>query len=392
MKILITTGLFPPDIGGPATYVPRIAEALAGRGHDVTAIAPQDRGVACPIIAPPYQLVRFHRARALRYANFFVELWRAFVTVLRKARACDVMFVNGLDLAATIATRLTGKPMVVKVVGDGAWEIAHNRGWTTLSLDEFSQAQGLRIGLFRLVLRSAAKHARAVIVPSRYLARIVEEWGVPGKRIGVVYNAFASLDQKVGALPDVELPQTFCQGLRLIVIGRLVPHKRVASIIQVLVEMQDARLIVVGDGPEWCNLQSLIEKLGLTDRVFMTGRLSQQKTWGLLARYADALVLNSTYEGLPHILLEAAYFGVPIVATAVGGTPEVVQDEETGLLISPDSPNNLLTALQRLQADPDLRRRLAANARHVATRFSFGQMVDQTEQVLQTVCSPSRSG
>ena len=89
MKVLITVGIFPPDIGGPATYVPRIASALTKWGHLVTVVAPREPGVPCPIVAPPYRLVRFHQAHFLRYANYFIELWRAFVTILRECQVFD---------------------------------------------------------------------------------------------------------------------------------------------------------------------------------------------------------------------------------------------------------------------------------------------------------------
>jgi glycosyltransferase involved in cell wall biosynthesis len=381
VRILIAAGIFPPEIGGPATYVPRIAEALAARGHAVTVVAPQDRGSACPIIDPPYRLVRFHRARAVRYANFFVELWRAFVTVLREARVCDVVFVNGLGLPSMLAARSTGKPMVVKVVGDGAWEIAHNRGWTKLNLDEFQEAHSFRIGLSRMLLHAAARRAQAVIAPSCYLARIVERWGVAGERIHVVYNALIPPEPEDNASSGTALPPGFDQGFRLITVGRLVPHKRIEDIIAALTRLDNANLVIVGDGPKWDNLQALTGKLRLSDRVFMTGRLPREAVWRLLAEHADVLVLNSTYEGLPHILLEAAHLGVPVVATKVGGTPEVVRDGKTGLLIPPDSPDELVGALRRLQSDSALRRRLAASGRE-AVRGSFWWVVKETEQVL----------
>ena len=212
LRILVTTGIFPPDVGGPATYVPGMAEALAARGHEVTVVAPQERLVPSPITNPSYRLVRFQRARYLRYANFFVELGRALVTILREARRCDVMFVNGLGLPAVLASRLVGKPMVVKVVGDGAWELAHARGWTTLDLDEFQKARGWWVRLLRWWHHQAARRARAVIVPSRYLARIVERWGVPASRVHVVYNAFNLPAQQGDLSHDLGLEPCFLPG------------------------------------------------------------------------------------------------------------------------------------------------------------------------------------
>jgi glycosyltransferase involved in cell wall biosynthesis len=149
--------------------------------------------------------------------------------------------------------------------------------------------------------------------------------------------------------------------------------------------LEDATLVDAGDGPFKSALQAQVQQLGLAERVRLIGRVPQERLWGLLAYYADVFVLNSLYEGLPHILLEAAYFGVPVVATAVGGTPEVVQHGETGLLVPPDSPVDLLAALQRLQADPLLRQRLGTKARRGIARFSFERMVEQTERAIEAV-------
>lgn len=380
MHILMTTGLFPPDIGGPATYVPRVAAALTERGHQVTVVAPQEPGVPCPITDPPYCLVRFDHARAVRYVNFFIELGRAFVAVLRQARACDVLFVNGLDLPAVWAARLTGKPMAVKVVGDGAWEIAHNRGWTTLNLDAFQRARGLRIGLFRLLRHAAARRARRVITPSHYMARLVEGWGIPGERIRVVYNALEEAQTE-----KVPLPNGFHDGFRLLMAGRIIPLKRMDQVIAAIPRLDGARLVIAGDGPQKAELESLVARLGLGERVWFTGAISRGQVWSLLKEYADVLVLNSVHETFPHLLVEAAECGVPVVATAVGGTPEIVQDGESGLLIPPDSPEELRAALRRLQANPALRQRLAEGARRAAARFSFERMIDETERVLLEV-------
>lgn len=387
MRILITVGLFPPDVGGPATYVPAIAKALALRGHRVVVVAPQDRAAPCPVADPPYRLVRFYRASFLRYANFVLELWRAFAATLREARGCDVIYCNGLGLPTAWVSRLVRRPMVVKVVGDESWELAYNRGWTDRYLEKFQQTRGCRIGFIRLLHHLAARWAKTVIVPSHYLARIVKGWGVSAGRMCVIYNAFVAPVTTNDDLPDVPLPARFHEGLRLITVGRLVPLKRTADVILVIARMEDVRLIVVGDGPQAQYLEALVGEQALTDRVLLLGRLSQDRVWSLLARYADVLILNSIHESLPHVILEAAYLGVPVVATAVGGIPELLEDEKTGLLISPDSPDGLLTALRRLQGDSALRLRLSRNARCSVERFGFERMVEQTEHVLEAAAA-----
>ncbi len=382
MRILITVGIYPPDIGGPATYVPFIADRLADRGHEVTVVAPRSRGLGSPITHPPYRFVGFDRSHLLRYLNFFIEMRRAFFTILKEARPCDLVYINGLDMVAILVARRLQRPAVVKVVGDGAWEIAFNRGWTTLDLDRFQLTRGVRVGLFRAMRHAAAKNANTVITPSHYLARLVHGWGVPEHRIRTVANAFVAPELAAASLPDPEVPVRFKQGFRLLTVGRLIPIKRVGDVVRVLSEMKDASLVIAGDGPLRQELHALTERLGVTDRIILLGQIPQTKVWSLLTQYADTLILNSVHESFPHILLEAAHFGVPVVATSVGGTPEIVTDKETGLLIPPDSPESLSIALRRLQDDPDLRCRLSSGARRRAEDFSPERMLAETERVL----------
>src|ERR1700741_3605643 len=121
MRILITTPVFPPDLGGPAVYVPSIARFLAARGHQVRVIAfcsdPKPSGY-------PFDVVSILPARmSVRYL-------RAFFAVLRHAREFDVVYVNEhLALLHVLAARLRRKPVVMRMMVDGAWEISHRRGW-----------------------------------------------------------------------------------------------------------------------------------------------------------------------------------------------------------------------------------------------------------------------
>jgi glycosyltransferase involved in cell wall biosynthesis len=379
VKVLITTGIFPPEIGGPATYVPTIAEALARHGHIIGVIAPQKRGVQSPIQDPSYRLIRFPHAHTLRYVNFLIEFWRAFASILNEIHAYELLYVNGLDLPAALASILTNRPMVMKIVGDYAWELAHSRRLTSHNLEEFQNQHSFRTGLLKVIYHAAPKHSQAVIVPSRYLAGIVAGWGVKHEVIHVVYNALSQPPKPA----TLNLPDGFNQGFRLLMVGRMIPLKRMEQVIGILPNLGDTRLVIVGDGPLHPQLTKLIDELGLAQRVLLIGQLSHSEVWALMTQYADVLVLNSIHETFPHVLLEAAQCGLPVVATSTGGTTEIVVEGETGLLIPPDSPDQLLVALQRLRTDVDLRQKLSRNARLVAHRFTYDRMVEETELVLQ---------
>ena len=385
LKILIITGIYPPDIGGPATYVSRMASALANRGHLVTVVAPQDWDNPGPIIDPAYRLVRFYRAKYIRYINYLIEFWRAFFQIYREAKECDLIYHNGLGIPPVIVGMLLGKPLVTKVVGDKAWEWSFTRGWTQKNLDAFQDDKAIFFRFLRWYHHAPVRRANTVITPSKYLARTVHLWGVPQNKIQVVYNAFEVPTNLAGKGPGPVLGENFQKGFRLVTVGRLIPHKGILGIIKAVERMNDTILLIVGDGLLRKELEAYVSKVSLSERVFFCGRLSQQELWGVLAQYAEGIVLNSTYEGLPHVLLEAAYFGVPIIATAVGGTVEFIEDEVTGLLIHPNRPGELEKAIRRLKDEAGLRKVLQKNARETLKKFSYQKQVEDTENILLEV-------
>ncbi len=380
LKILITTGIFPPDIGGPATYVPRIAAALAGRGHRVTVVAPMDRGIPDPVEQPAYRLVRFPRPKRVRYLNFFVEMGRAVWAVWRESRHCDVIFHNGLGIAPVIASSLRRRPLIVKIVGDKVWEWAITRGWTAKNLDDFQTETSLKLRFLRWFHHAPVSRAATIIVPSRYLAEVVKNWGNTAAKTRVVYNAFHLPEPPHEDLPP--LPASFADQFCLVTVGRLIPHKRVDQIIWAVQSLDGVALLMIGDGLLRSQLEAQVMELGLSGRVHFTGQIPPAQVAGYLKNRADAFVLNSTYEGLPHVLLEAIYFEVPIIATAVGGTVEVVENDTTGLLINPAAPQELESAIQKLAGDPNWGRELAANAKTRLPNFSFEALLTATEAIL----------
>ena len=122
--------------------------------------------------------------------------------------------------------------------------------------------------------------------------------------------------------------------------------------------------------------------LGVLERIYFAGQRTGEETLALLAA-ADVFVLNSTHEGLPHVVLEAMSVGVPVVATAVGGTPEVVRDGENGLLIPPQVEGALCKILSRLVSSPDERTRLASEGKRTAASFGYLRMIEQTSALLE---------
>jgi glycosyltransferase involved in cell wall biosynthesis len=364
MRILIVTGIYPPDIGGPAVYVPRIAGRLAER-HDVVGVITLADGRADDTRSP-FPVLRLPRGqwRPLRWM-------RTILAIARAARGADVVYANGLLLETVVATRLlTRRAVVAKIVGDLIWERARNAG-LGLELEAFQVAPlPPKWRVLRWLQGAYLRRCDAVIVPSRFLAGIVSGWGVPSGRIEVVTNSVEPPSSAIHETPPVH---------DIVTVARLVPWKGLAPLISI-VARRGWRLLVIGDGPLRDELRRSAASLGAA--VTFVGSVPQKDVAGLM-RSAQVFVLNSTYEGLPHIVLEAKQAGLPVVATAVGGTPEVIDDGSNGILVPPGRNDVLEAAIEGLLADPEHAQALvAAGLRQIADRFSVDGLVDATERVL----------
>jgi glycosyltransferase involved in cell wall biosynthesis len=373
MRICLVTGIFPPDIGGPASYVPQIAEGLQELGHHLELVTLADRPDES---TRPYPFV-VHRIR--RAGTRPVRLARTVLEITRVARRSDLVFANGLLLEAAVAARIVRKPLVMKVVADWAWERATSWGLTRENLEGFQpRRQGWRAGALKRLRTRVVLQAASVIVPSQYLGRIVRGWGVEPERVVCIYNA---LDLPKSS-PRYRLPDF--EGATLCTVGRLVPVKGIEGLIHLLRELPKVRLVIVGEGPERLALEESAIKIGVSSRVLFTGLLDPSDVLGCLAR-SDLFVLNSTHEGLPHVILEAFEAGVPVLATAVGGVPEIIRHGENGWLVPPGQEEELRESVQRLLSDRPLCQKLVEQGRRtLQERFSRSRLLTETERVLAT--------
>lgn len=366
MKILIVTGIFPPDTGGPANYVPAIAEALS-REHEVI-------GVVTLSDTPDHDDARYAYPvfRLLRGENRLRRRWRTVAVIRRLLETADVVYLNGLVLEGMVAARLLQRrPVVIKVVGDLVWEQARNTGATVLDIDDF-QSPGSKPPVWKALRWLQGMYTAAadrVIVPSRYLGDVVRGWGVPADKVAVVFNAVKPPE----AAPD----RTFDHDV--VTVARLVSWKGIDRLIDVCAG-RGWSLLVVGDGPSRSDLEARAARTGA--RVTFTGQAPKADVARQMRR-ARVFVLNSTYEGLPHIVLEAKLAGLPVVATAVGGTPETIHDGVDGYLVGVNDNDALGIALARLLEDESHRQAIAdAGLEDARARFAFDTMYRETVAVL----------
>jgi glycosyltransferase involved in cell wall biosynthesis len=275
---------------------------------------------------------------------------------------------------AALGAGLARRPLVVKLVSDEVFERARRSGRFGGTLDEFQRVGGgARLRFLRRTRDRALRRASHVLCPSAYLRDIALTWGLDPKRVSVLPNPAPEVPplpsrNELRAELGLEL-----DGSVLAFAGRLGPQKALGVALDAIADVPGVTLAVAGDGPDRQEIERRAGDRGLEGRVRFLGSVSREQVLRLF-RAADASLLSSSWENFPHTVVEALAVGSPVIATAVGGVPEVVRHGENGLLVPPGDPEALAAAIRRFFADDGLRRRLAEAA--------SGSVAGYTEQAV----------
>jgi glycosyltransferase involved in cell wall biosynthesis len=327
------------EIGGAQTYVAALLPALT-RDFDVTVAAHgpgplREAAAANGVRFLPLSNVR-RPISPLRDLAGLVEL----VRLLRRERP-DILHANSskAGILGRLAAALTRVPIRIFTV----------HGWA------FSAHSGVASRLYLWADRLMSPLTTVTICVSDYSrAKGLEAGTCSPERTAVIPNA-------------VEIPPARPAGRDrnppvLVAVGRLKAPKDFLTFVRALGLLRPgaAKTLIVGEGPDRPELEAEIRRLEIGDNVQLLGE--RRDVLELLAD-ADVFVLSSASEGMPVSVLEAMAAGLPVVGSRVGGVPELVVDGETGLLVEPGDPDELAAAIDRLLADPQLRRRLAETGR-----------------------------
>jgi glycosyltransferase involved in cell wall biosynthesis len=277
-----------------------------------------------------------------------------------KAAKADLLVTHTFkpNCLGRIAARRLGIPCVVV-----------SRGWTW---------ENLKVRMYETMDRVNLRFVDHVVAVSEGQAEKVRKAGVPSPRLSVIrnaarLNAFAKPDAEYRTKLRSFFPSELQVDSVVLGAGRLSQEKGFAVMVEAAAEVlklqPNAGFIIFGEGVERPTMESRIRELGLIGRVVLPGFTAQLDKY---LPWADVVVLPSFTEGLPNVALEASAAGVPVVATAVGGTPEVIADEETGFLVPSGNPSMLGERITRLLGDAELRKRFGNAGRvRMETQFTF---------------------
>ncbi len=376
MKLLIATGLYAPDIGGPATYGLLLEDELPKRGYSVTIV--------------PFGWVR-HYPKIIRHLVYAYKLWS-------EAKQADIIYALdsiSVGIPALLVAKITRKPFLLRLGGDYAWEQGRNRFGLTNTLDEYlvdRSSRPLMVRLLAWLQTRVATRAVQVVAPSEYLKSVFMKWGVEETKIEVIYSALLPIEVD-GTKEELREQLSFTTPT-IISAGRLVPWKGFHILLQVaatLIKKYPAlTLVIAGDGPEEARLKQKTEELGIAPSVRFVGRISK-KALGASVKAADVFVLNTAYEGLSHQLVEVMDLGTPIVTTPAGGNIELITDSVDGFLVPFNDAEKLGEAIERILDHPETRTRIVQSARVRAADFSADKKIAELDQLLLTIYERSHS-
>jgi len=374
LRILVVSGIWPPDVGGPASHAPEVAAFLAARGHDLDVVITAEREPAHE--GYPVHWVRRSLPPGVRHLAT-LQLIRS------RARRAEVVYTTGMLGRSSLGSMLARTPFVTKLTADPAYERARRWRLTAGSLQEFQDHPG-RVSLPLRVARDAdLRRAAHVVSPSAYLLELARGWGVAPDRTTVLPNPAPPLPEL--ASRDELRERLGFEGPTLVFAGRLTAQKSLDVGIEAA-RRAGVGLVIAGDGPD----RGALEALGYGRFL---GPLPRRDVLELF-KAGDASLLSSAWENFPHTVVEALAVGTPVIATRTGGVGEVLEDGVNGLVVEPGDLEALTLAISRFFAEAGLSERLRANAAASVARYAPESVYGQLEKILVRAAggSPAAAG
>lgn len=357
--IVLATGIFPPEEGGPATYSKLLQDKMPTFGFTVDVF--------------PFRTVR-RFPRWMRHFIYFLKLWRA-------AFRADIVYAQdtvSVGFPALCAAKFSGRKFLIRVPGDYAWEQSTQRSGVTDSIDDFQhKTYGFSTELLRSIQKFVVSHADLVITPSHYFRDLVRGWVTHQDKVVTIYNGVDF--NELGIRADISYkPQT------IITAGRLVPWKGFHELVSLMSEMPEWNLCIAGEGPLRSTLEEHIRNLHLEERVMLLGSIPRNE---LIKRIQESeiFVLNTHFESFSYQIVEVMRTGTPIVTTKVGNLAEIIEDKKEGVLVDPGDLKQIKSTILSIHNDSSLRKTYATHAYEKSNQFSIENTLTKTAEAINSL-------
>jgi glycosyltransferase involved in cell wall biosynthesis len=347
LRVGLVTGIFPPDIGGPATFIPMLMAELESSKINYTVVTLSSQG---PIFSKKDSnlVIRIPRAlpRPIRMLSTVVAIFCLSFSVKR-------FYVNGLYEEFALGNLFFRSRSVVKIVGDPIWERFRNRENSQVGIADFdSRRISLVWKLQRVLLNFSLNRSSILVVPGKELKKVTESWGLKPKVIQINNGVYlqSTLDQK----------RTECA----IVVSRLVNWKNIHKAI-IACHASGIPLLIFGEGPELEKLKAIQESLDSSTQFFSS--LDRAATIEMMRRHKYFLLL-SEYEGQSFALLEAMSMGMVAVVSNITANTDVVKNGLNGLVVNASSQEDINQALLKVSHNTLLQESIKVNSQEYIVR------------------------
>ena len=373
MNILITVGIFPPDIGGPASFVPKIAKHLINMDNKVKIICLADEENL--LLEDELDVLRIRRSTYLP-----IRWFKTISLIIKHGRKSDILFVNGLGVEAAIANLYLRKKIVRKIVGDHVWERFYNKKRTSETFDDFQNLKhNLNVRIQKLIRNWSISSSEVVITPSDHLKEFINRTN-PKTEVLKINNGIEITEFKRSKTPLHEF--------NILINSRLVVQKNIHLVIEAMdsIKNLDINLKIIGECGEFERLEDLITNLKIQNRVKMIGKVENN----LISEYlktSNLFIQASDYEGLPHSILEAINYEVPILSTEVGGCKDLLDNGDRGFIIS--SPQNKQQIAEKIDYiyenyDTAITKAVAAK-KYIQNKYNFSTQAKIYTEVFEKI-------
>lgn len=332
MNIVLATGIYPPDIGGPATYVKALAEELASRGEQVTVIT---YGLEDAVEKAPWTLVRVKKGKG------GITRWKRYAAALKEhADEADVIYCfSSVSVGVPLFMARLEKPLtVLRLGGDFLWERYTDRGGRRGLRSFYITFKGTRMVMGR-VLRAFD----GLVFSTTFQERLSEFLFKRLPHHTVIQNALP-----LHPAPVFHEKQDM---FKLLFLGRFVRFKNLPNLLHAVAKLPYVHLTLVGEGPEQEKLAELMVRLGLNNRIKMLGSVTAEDRSKIFAEH-DLMVIPSLTEISPNAALEARAAGLPVLLTEETGlSPELAEGMVLKSLKSVEDITRAIIEVEKNYAD-----------------------------------------
>jgi len=340
LNILIVTGIYPPDIGGPANFSPEFGDFLRLNGHKVEILTLSDKAIKSTLEPTVHRVLRSGRfRRRLQVVNLIIKL----------GNKSDVIIATGLYEEVGIASLFLSKRLVMRIVGDPVWERATNNLQTSAPISEFTE-NSLSLKAQRNLLTWSINRGDLVVTPSGQLHDLLHRWGVS---IEVVVRP-----------NGVRIPakQVKFDSYRAISVSRLVKWKNV-DLTLACADACQLPISVVGSGP----LESELKEKFQSQRIRFIGQKNRSEVDQMMAE-SNIFFLLSEYEGQSFALTEALANGMFCVVSNTEGNIQIISHLENGFIFDLSDAKKSLVELSNVLKTPQVVSQIGSNAREFAKK------------------------